>query len=81
MRKDGRGKRCQALVWLHQIEIDIRVNFKQIQHLIEHLPVLSCDTNVRFDLLALAARRFTTGAIFTASGRVPKMERTRLSGS
>jgi hypothetical protein len=35
----------QGLVGFHQVKIEIRLNGKQLQHLIQHLPVLGRDAD------------------------------------
>ena len=49
MREDGCAQFCKGLIVPHQVKIILRFDLKQLQHLIEHLPMLSRNTNARFN--------------------------------
>ena len=76
--EDIGGQLGQALVGFHQVQVDCGVDVEQVQHLVQHLAVLGGDHHLRFDPRAYGPAAMTTGAILTASGRVPKIERTRV---
>ncbi|MCY1250187.1 hypothetical protein D9M72_638000 [compost metagenome] len=40
---------CKILTRLHDIKIKIRLQFEQLQHLIQHLTMLTCDADFRFE--------------------------------
>ena len=46
----------QVLARLHDVEVEIRMDVEQLQHLVEHLPVLGGHANMGFDGLGLAQR-------------------------
>ena len=46
--KDGRCHICKILPFFHDCHIIIRNYFKNIQNLLQHFPVLSCDTHQSF---------------------------------
>ena len=39
-RQQSGGQRWQALILLHDVQVDIRPNVEEAQYLVEHLPVL-----------------------------------------
>ena len=55
----------------------IGLELEDVEHLVEHGPVLGRDADTLSNRLA-RWRAWTTGAILIASGRVPKTLRTRI---
>jgi hypothetical protein len=49
MGEDGRAQAGQGLVVAHQVQVVVRLDLEQVQHLVEHLPVLGGDADARFD--------------------------------
>lgn len=73
--QDITGYVGNVLARLHDIQVVIRLDCKQFQYLIEHLPVLCGYTDAVVEQFWVFGESFTTGAILMASGRVPKTER------
>src|SRR5471030_1073185 len=73
--QNAAGNFSQTLPRLHDVEIIIGCNFKQSKYLIKHFTVLSV-TQTLDSNAASCDKACTSGAIFMASGRVPKIVNT-----
>ncbi len=69
-REDAPGELVERLRRAHDVEVVIDVQVEQVHHLIEHLAVLRGCQHLHVERLVASSAR-STGAILTASGRVP----------
>ena len=70
------GHIIQSLACGHDVQIIIRFDLEQIQHLIQHFPVLGRHRNDGFQHIRILFHFSTSGHILMASGRVPKIVMT-----
>ena len=65
---------------MHDVEVEIGIDFEQPQHLIEHLAMLSCDTDAPLDPRIVAQLQREGARSVIDSGRVPNTVRILIWG-
>ncbi len=71
-----RGEVGKRLPRGHEGEVMVGDDPEQVEHLVQHLPVLARHADLRIKMLGLLPKARMTGPILIASGRVPITERT-----
>ena len=64
----------EVLALLHDVQVEVGGDFEEVQHLVEHLSVLTCHGHDGFELFGALLERFDEGGHLDSFGSGPEDE-------